>query len=83
MEHKWFKIEKTKSNLTVYNVKHRQLNKLIDNLKKYRSDNILWCAIIALLVYNSIQLNQAHAAVKLFYQIDKNVDGKNFKGWII
>ena len=76
LEHKWFKIEKTKSNLTVYNVKHRQLNKLIDNLMKYRSDNILRCAVIALLVNNSIQLNQAHDAVKLFNQIDKNGDGK-------
>ena len=76
LEHKWFKIEKTKSNILVYNVKHRQLNKLIDNLMKYRSDNILRCAVIALLVHNSIQLNQAHDAVKLFNQIDKNGDGK-------
>ena len=43
---------------------------------KYRSDNILRCAVIALLVHNSIQLNQAHDAVKLFNQIDKNGDGK-------
>ena len=76
LEHKWFKIEKTQSTLTAYNVKHRQLNKLIDNLMKYRSDNILRCAVIALLVHNSIQLNQAHDAVKLFNQIDKNGDGK-------
>ena len=76
LEHKWFKIEKTKSTVMTYNVKHRQLNKLIDNLMKYRSDNILRCAVIALLVHNSIQLNQAHDAVKLFNQIDKNGDGK-------
>ena len=76
LEHKWFKIEKTQSTVTTYNVKHRQLNKLIDNLMKYRSDNILRCAVIALLVHNSIQLNQAHDAVKLFNQIDKNGDGK-------
>ena len=76
LEHNWFKIEKTKSTVMTYNVKHRQLNKLIDNLMKYRSDNILRCAVIALLVHNSIQLNQAHDAVKLFNQIDKNGDGK-------
>ena len=76
LEHKWFKIEKTQSTVTAYNVKHRQLNKLIDNLMKYRSDNILRCAVIALLVHNSIQLNQAHDAVTLFNQIDKNGDGK-------
>ena len=76
LEHKWFQIEKTKSSLNAYNVKNRQLNKLIDNLMKYRSDNVLRCAVIALLVHNSIQLNQAHDAVKLFNQIDKNGDGK-------
>ena len=76
LEHKWFQIEKTKSSLNAYNVKNRQLNKLIDSLMKYRSDNVLRCAVIALLVHNSIQLNQAHDAVKLFNQIDKNGDGK-------
>ena len=34
------------------------------------------CAVIALLVHNSIQLNQAHDAVKLFNLIDKNGDGR-------
>ena len=48
----------------------------MDNLIKYKSDNILRCAAIALLVHNSIQLNQAHDAVKLFNKIDKNGDGK-------
>ena len=76
LEHKWFKNEKTKASQTVYNIKNRQLNKLIDNLVKYRSDNILRCAVIALLVHNSIQLNQAHDAVKLFNLIDKNGDGR-------
>ena len=76
LEHKWLKIEKTKTIQTVYNIKNRQLNKLIDNLVKYRSDNILRCAVIALLVHNSIQLNQAHDGVKLFNLIDKNGDGR-------
>ena len=76
LEHKWFKNEKIKACQTVYNIKNRQLNKLIDNLVKYRSDNILRCAVIALLVHNSIQLNQAHDGVKLFNLIDKNGDGR-------
>ena len=76
LEHKWFQNEKIKASQTCYNIKNRQLNKLIDNLVKYRTDNILRCAVIALLVHNSIQLNQAHDAVKLFNLIDKNGDGR-------
>ena len=76
LNHKWFKNEKVKASQNCYNIKNRQLNKLIENLIKYRSDNILRCAVIALLVHNSIQLNQAHDAVKLFNKIDKNGDGK-------
>ena len=59
-----------------YNIKHRQLNKLIDILMKYRSDNILWYAIIVLLVHNISKLNQSHNAIKLYNQIDKNGNGK-------
>ena len=59
-----------------YNIKHRQLNKLIDILMKYRSDNILWYAVIVLLVHNISKLTQSHNAIKLYNQIDKNGDGK-------
>jgi len=76
LAHKWFQSEKVKANQSAYNIKNRQLNKLVDNLIKYRADNILRCAVVALLVHNSIQLNQAHDAVKLFNKIDKNGDGK-------
>ncbi len=76
LEHKWFQSEKIKANKSSYDIKNRQVNKLVDNLIKYKSDNILRCAVIALLVHNSIQLNQAHDAVKLFNKIDKNGDGK-------
>ena len=76
MEHKWFQNEKIKANKSAYDIKNRQVNKLVDNLIKYRIDNILRFAVIALLVHNSIQLNQAHDAVKLFNKIDKNGDGK-------
>ena len=76
LAHKWFESEKIKANKSAYDIKNRQVNKLVDNLIKYKSDNILRCAVIALLVHNSIQLNQAHDAVKLFNKIDKNGDGK-------
>ena len=48
----------------------------MSNLTKYRTDNILRCTVIAYLVHNSTQLNQAHEAIKLFNKIDKNGDGK-------
>ena len=76
LAHKWFESEKIKANKSAYDIKNRQVNKLLDNLIKYKSDNILRCAVIALLVHNSIQLNQAHDAVKLFNKIDKMEMGK-------
>ena len=76
LEHKLFKIENTKSTVMTYNIKHRQLNKLIDILMKYRSDNILWYAVVVLLVHNISKLNQSHNAIKLYNQIDKNGNGK-------
>ena len=76
LNHKWFKSEKVKASENVRNIKEKNLNKLIENLTKYKSDNILRCAVIAYLVHNNTQLNQAHEAVKLFNRIDKNGDGK-------
>ena len=76
LEHELFKIENKKSTVMTYNIKHRQLNKLIDILMKYRSDNILWYAVIVLLVHNISKLNQSHNAIKLYNQIDKNGDEK-------
>jgi calcium-dependent protein kinase len=76
MNHSWFNTKEVKEAQIANNIKTKSLNKLLLNLTKYRSDNILRCAVLAYLVHNSTQLNQAHEAIKLFNKIDKNGDGK-------
>ena len=76
LKHKWFSSKGVKQMENNNIIKPKNLAKLLNNLTKYRSDNILRCAVIAYLVHNSTQLNQAHEAIKLFNKIDKNGDGK-------
>ena len=76
LKHKWFSTKGVKQMENNNIIKPKNLSKLLNNLTKYRSDNILRCAVIAYLVHNSTQLNQAHEAIKLFNKIDKNGDGK-------
>ena len=76
LNHEWFETDKVKEVENINTLKTKSLNKLLNNLTKYRSDNILRCAVIAYLVHNSTQLNQAHEAIKLFNKIDKNGDGR-------
>ena len=47
----------------------------MNNLLRYKSDNILRCAVIAYLVHNNTQIEQARDAIKLFNRIDTNNDG--------
>ena len=76
LKHKWFSTKAVSEMEHNNAIKPKNLSKLLNNLTKYRSDNILRCAVIAYLVHNSTQLNQAHEAIKLFNKIDKNGDGK-------
>ena len=76
LKHPWFSTKQVKQieSMNILN-KHNTL-KLLENLTKYRSDNILRCAVIAYLVHNNTQLKEAHDAIKLFNQIDQNGDGR-------
>ena len=76
LKHKWFSIKEVKVFENNNNIKQKNLSKLLNNLTKYKTDNILRCTVIAYLVHNSTHLNQAHEAIKLFNKIDKNGDGK-------
>ena len=76
LKHPWFFSKKVKVLDKVYKLSNERTKKLVDNIIKYRSDNILRCAVIAYLVHNNTQLNQAHDAIKLFNQMDENGDGK-------
>ena len=49
---------------------------MIQNMKKYHSDNMLRCAVIAYLVHHNTNIEQCIEAEKLFNKIDLNNDGK-------
>ena len=80
LQHPWFELTKLKAVDNMVNTidPNRAIN-LVKNLKKYRTDNILRCAVIAYLVHNNTQIEQARDAIKLFNQIDANCDGKIVK----
>ena len=80
LKHPWFELKNMKAiDRQLNNIETTNANKLVNNLKRYKSDNILRCAVIAYLVHNNTQLSQAHDAIKLFNKIDTNGDGKIVK----
>ena len=80
LKHPWFELKNMKAiDRQLNNIETTNANKLVNNLKRYKSDNILRCAVIAYLVHNNTQLSQAHDAIKLFNKIDANGDGKIVK----
>ena len=80
LKHPWFELSSMREiDRRLNRIEETNANKLVDNLKKYKSDNILRCAVIAYLVHNNTQLSQAHEAIKLFNKIDTNGDGKIVK----
>ena len=76
LKHPWFSTKQVKQIESLNNLTKHNALKLVENLTKYRSDNILRCAVIAYLVHNNTQLKEAHEAIKLFNRIDENGDGR-------
>ena len=76
LQHPWFELTKLKAVDQMVNVLDPSKEKnLMNNLLRYKSDNILRCAVIAYLVHNNTQIEQARDAIKLFNRIDTNSDG--------
>jgi calcium-dependent protein kinase len=77
LQHPWFEIKKMKAvDKMVNTIDPNKAQNMINNLKNYKSDNMLRCAVIAYLVHNNTQIEQAREAIKLFNKIDINNDGK-------
>ena len=75
--HPWFETKKMKAvDKMVNTIDPNKAQNMINNLKNYKSDNTLRCAVIAYLVHNNTQIEQAREAIKLFNKIDMNNDGK-------
>ncbi len=76
IEHPWFKSAEFKKKDKVNSIPPELARQLIQNMTKYRSDNMLKCAVIAYLVHHIINTEECVEASKLFIKIDLNYDGK-------
>jgi calcium-dependent protein kinase len=76
LEHPWFKSAEFKKKDKVNTIPLELAKELIHNMTKYRSDNMLKCAVIAYLVHHITNTEECFEASKLFIKIDLNYDGK-------
>ena len=75
LNHPWFKEQKSKE---LYNEiqDEKIVEKLLNNLKKYKKNSIIQETSLAFLVHNFPQMKDVINACKLFNQLDLNGDGK-------
>ena len=76
IEHPWFKTAEFKKKDKVNAIAPELAKELIQNMTKYKSDNILKCAVIAYLVHHITNTEECNEASKLFIKIDLNSDGR-------
>ena len=76
LEHKWFKTAEFKKKDKVNMISPELANELITNMTKYKSTNVLKCAVVAYLVHHLTNTEECMEASKLFNKIDLNSDGK-------
>ena len=76
IEHPWFKTAEFKKKDKVNTIPPELAKELIHNMTKYRSDNMLKCAVIAYLVHHITNTEECFEASKLFIKIDLNSDGR-------
>ena len=75
LNHPWFKEQQSRE---LYNeiLDQNIVQKLLNNLKKYKKNSIIQETALAYLVHNFPQMKDVINACKLFNQIDLNGDGK-------
>ena len=76
LEHPWFKTAEFKKKDKVNIIPHELAKQLISNMTKYKSNNMLKCAVVAYLVHHLTNTEECMEASKLFIKIDLNSDGK-------
>ena len=76
LKHPWFKTAEFKKKDQINIVPPSLAKQMINNLKLYRSDNMLRCAVIAYLVHHNTNIEQCVEAGKLFNKIDLNNNGR-------
>ena len=76
LEHQWFKTAEFKRKDKVNMISPELAKELITNMTKYKSTNMLKCAVVAYLVHHLTNTEECMEASKLFNKIDLNSDGK-------
>jgi len=76
LEHQWFKTAEFKRKDKVNMISPELAKELITNMTKYKSNNMLKCAVVAYLVHHLTNTEECMEASKLFNKIDLNSDGK-------
>ena len=76
LEHQWFKTAEFRKKDKVNTIPQALAKELISNMTKYKSNNMLKCAVIAYLVHHLTNTEECLEAAKLFIKIDLNSDGK-------
>ena len=76
LEHQWFKTAEFKKKDKVNTIPLELAKQLITNMTKYKSNNMLKCAVVAYLVHHLTNTEECMEASKLFIKIDLNSDGK-------
>ena len=73
IKHPWFNTEDIKR---IDYLDENLAREMISNLERYKSDNIIKCAVLAYLVHQNTNIKPCVDASKLFSSLDTNHDGK-------
>ena len=76
LQHPWFQNTEFQKKNEVNIIAPSLAKQMIQNMKKYHSDNMLRCAVIAYLVHHNTNIEQCIEAEKLFNKIDLDSNGK-------
>ena len=76
LKHPWFETEDIK-NLDYLD--DAIVRNMMSNLERYKSDNIIRCAVLAYLVHQNMNIKPCQDASKLFNSLDTDHDGKLVK----
>ena len=83
LSHPWFNTEEFQTLYRTHTFNQNTAEIMMNNLKYYKSDNIIKCAALAYLVHQNMNNTECIKASYLFSDIDLNKDGKLEKNDLI
>ena len=80
LKHPWFNTEDIKR---IDYLDDNTIRQMLSNMEKYKSDNIIKCAVLAYLVHQNTNIKECTDASKFFNSLDSDHDGKLLKTELI